>query len=148
MPGIPNAIHHETWLVYQPLEKVLEGQIERIAYRKVEAAEMLGLCLRTIDNMIAAKELVARKIGRSVLVPARALFDLMGIASHTNGNMERIAYSKAEAAEALGLSPRTIDHLITARQLAARRVRGRVLIPVSSLHALMRCDHKTARAAA
>jgi excisionase family DNA binding protein len=131
-----------------PRKKILEGQIERIAFRKSEAAEMLGLCLRTIDNMIAAKELVARKIGRSVVIPARAPYDLMGSTAKTHSGPERIGYSKAEAAETLGLSPRTIDNLITANRLTARKVRSRVLIPVTSLRALMRCDHTTMRAAA
>lgn len=136
------------WLVTQPLEKELEGQIERIAYRKSEAAQMLGLCLRTIDNMIAAKELAARKIGRSVVIPATALHELLGFSLKTTTKLERIAYSKLEAAEAVGLSPRTIDNLIHAKQLTARKVRGRVLIPVSALYTLIRTDHMTARAAA
>src|SRR5215469_14433251 len=94
-----------------PLEKVLEGQIERIAYRKSEAAEMLGLCLRTIDNMIADKELISRKVGRSVVIPATAVYALMGCSPPKCGNVLRIAYTKAEAAEALGISHRTIDNL-------------------------------------
>lgn len=124
------------------------GQIERIAFRKAEAAEMLGLCLRTIDNMIGAKELTARKFGRCVLIPAGVVYALMGCHPKTERKLVRIAYSKAEAAEALGLSLRMIDNLIAAGELVSRKIRGRVLIPVSSLYALMRCDHKTMRAAA
>jgi excisionase family DNA binding protein len=126
----------------------LEGNIERIAFRKSEAAKMLGLCLRTIDNMIGAKELTARRIGRRVLIPATALYALIGVSLKPDGKTERIAYAKAEAAEALGLSQRSIDNLIAARQLIARRIRGRVLIPVTSLHALMRFDRDTMRVAA
>lgn len=51
--------------------------IERLAYTKAEAASALGLCLRTIDNLIAAKELTTRKIGRRVLIPASALRSLL-----------------------------------------------------------------------
>jgi excisionase family DNA binding protein len=51
----------------------LESQIERLAYTKAEAAMSLGLSLRTIDSLISAKELTARKIGRRVLIPASAL---------------------------------------------------------------------------
>jgi hypothetical protein len=93
----------------------LEGQIERIAFRKSEAAKMLGL-FRTIDNMIGAREVTARRSGRRVLIPATALYTLMGISHKTDGKTERIAYTKAEAAEALELSPRSIDNLIAARE--------------------------------
>jgi len=51
----------------------LQTQIERLAYTKVEAAQALGLSLRTIDNLIAAKELTARRIGRRVVIPATGL---------------------------------------------------------------------------
>lgn len=40
---------------------------------KEEARVMLGVSLRTIDNLIAAKELPHRKIGRRVLIPYAAL---------------------------------------------------------------------------
>ena len=46
----------------------MNGKIERIAYSKTEAAEMLGVCPRTIDNMIADKQLTARKVGRRVVI--------------------------------------------------------------------------------
>ena len=64
------------------------------------------------------------------------------------GQIERIAYTKAEAAMALGLSPRTIDNLIAAKELVARKIGRRVLIPANSLHALVRCDRRTVRTAA
>ena len=122
----------------------MESQVERIAYRKTEAAEMLGLCLRTIDNMIAAKELIARKLGRSVIIPATAVYGLMFCPVPRNSAI-RVAYSKKEAAYALGLSVRTVDNLIVAGELKSRKARGRVLIAVTSLYALIRCDHDTKR---
>lgn len=125
----------------------MKSQVERIAYRKTEAAEMLGLCLRTIDNMIAAKELIARKLGRSVIIPATAVYGLMFCPVPRN-SVIRVAFSKKEAAYALGLSVRTVDNLIVAGELKSRKARGRVLIPVTSLYALIRCDHKTKRRAA
>jgi excisionase family DNA binding protein len=51
----------------------LQTPIERFAYTKVEAAKALGLSLRTIDNLIAAKELTVRRIGRRVIIPATSL---------------------------------------------------------------------------
>ena len=40
---------------------------------KRDAAQTLGVCLRTIDNLLSAHELPARRIGRRVLIPRRAL---------------------------------------------------------------------------
>ena len=109
---------------------------------------MLGLCTRTIDNMIADKQLTARKVGRSVVIPATALYGLMYTFPKTDCTVLRISYTKAEAGQAIGVSVRTIDNLIAAKELRTRKVRGRVLIPADSLHALLRSDHRTVRAAA
>jgi len=109
---------------------------------------MLGVCPRTIDNMIADKQLTARKVGRRVVIPATALFGLMYTFPKTDSTVLRIAYTKAEAGQALGVSVRTIDNLIAVKELRSRRVRGRVLVPADSLHALLRSDHRTVRAAA
>jgi excisionase family DNA binding protein len=38
-----------------------------------EAATLLGLSLRTLDYLIARKELCVRKVGRRVLLPRRAV---------------------------------------------------------------------------
>lgn len=59
--------------------------------------------------------------------------------------VERLAYSKTEAAEALGLSLRTIDNLIAGKTLTARRIGRRVVIPVTGLQALIRSDRPTRR---
>jgi len=44
---------------------------------KQEAAHMLGVSLRTIDRLIALKELQVRRLGRRVLIPRSALESLM-----------------------------------------------------------------------
>jgi len=126
----------------------LKQEVERIAYRKSEAALILGICLRTIDNMIADKQLIARKIGRSVVIPVSAIYTLMSCPRPESSGIVRIAYTKAEAAYAIGLSPRTIDNLIAAGELKSQKVRGRILVPVTSLHALLRADRNTVKAAA
>ena len=59
--------------------------------------------------------------------------------------IERIAFTKAEAAKALGLSLRTIDNLIAAKELTVRRIGRRVIIPSTSLQALIRGDHSTSQ---
>ena len=48
-----------------------------IAITKQEAAKMLGVSLRTIDRLIALKELQVRGLGRRVLIPRAALESLM-----------------------------------------------------------------------
>jgi hypothetical protein len=40
---------------------------------KREAAAMLGVCLRSIDNYIGAKQLPCRRLGKRVLIPYAAL---------------------------------------------------------------------------
>jgi excisionase family DNA binding protein len=40
---------------------------------KRDAAALLGVCLRSIDNYIAAKELPCRRLGKRVLIPYSAL---------------------------------------------------------------------------
>jgi excisionase family DNA binding protein len=44
-----------------------------LLHTKIEAAAMLSLSLRTIDNLIAMKELPVRRIGRRVLIPRAVL---------------------------------------------------------------------------
>lgn len=51
--------------------------------------------------------------------------------------------SKRDAAQALGVSLRTVDNLLTARELPARRIGRRVLIPRSALEKFARGDHRT-----
>jgi hypothetical protein len=86
--------------------------------RESEATNTLGLCLRTIDNIIGAKDVSARRIGRRISIPATALNALMGISHKANGKTERIPSTQAEA---LGLSPCSIDN----RTAAAENTRGR-----------------------
>jgi excisionase family DNA binding protein len=45
----------------------------RLAVSVRDAAAMLGISPRTIQNYISAKRLVARKIGRRTVIPVRAL---------------------------------------------------------------------------
>ena len=40
---------------------------------KRDAATALGICVRTVDNLIACKELRARKVGRRTLIPVPEL---------------------------------------------------------------------------
>jgi excisionase family DNA binding protein len=48
-------------------------QTQKIAVSVREAAAMLSISPRTIQNYIAAKLLPARKIGRRTVIPVRAL---------------------------------------------------------------------------
>jgi len=46
-----------------------------LLHTKVEAAAMLSVSLRTIDNLIAMKELPVRRIRRRVLIPRTVLLN-------------------------------------------------------------------------
>jgi excisionase family DNA binding protein len=50
---------------------------EALALSKVEAARMLGISLRTIDRLIAMKQLPVRRLGRRVLIPRDGLRNLL-----------------------------------------------------------------------
>ncbi|MGA8408961.1 MAG: helix-turn-helix domain-containing protein [Candidatus Acidiferrales bacterium] len=52
---------------------VQERKSGTIALSKQEAARMLGISLRTIDRLIALKELPVRRLGRRVLIPRASL---------------------------------------------------------------------------
>jgi excisionase family DNA binding protein len=56
---------------------------------------------------------------------------------------QKILVSRKEASAALGVSTRTLDHLIAEKQITARRVGKRVLIPFSELARFARHDHRT-----
>lgn len=55
----------------------------KLAYTKAEAAQLVSLSKRTIDNLIAQKELTVRRIGRRVVVPHTALVALLRSDSYT-----------------------------------------------------------------
>ena len=52
---------------------VLERVPEVLALSKLEAARMLGVSLRTVDRLIALKQLPVRRLGRRVLIPRNSL---------------------------------------------------------------------------
>jgi excisionase family DNA binding protein len=54
-----------------------QGELTKLLYSKREAAQMLNVSLRTIDNLIAFKELVVRRIGRRVLIPHNAILSFV-----------------------------------------------------------------------
>lgn len=55
--------------------------------------------------------------------------------------VEKLLYSKTEAAFALGVSKRSIEYLISGRKLDTRRIGSRVLIPAESLRRFARANH-------
>jgi excisionase family DNA binding protein len=50
--------------------------IEKLLLSKREAAEALGVSVRTIENMIARKQLVSRRLGKRRMIPHAALMQL------------------------------------------------------------------------
>jgi hypothetical protein len=55
--------------------------------------------------------------------------------------IEKLLYSRRNAAEALSLSVRSIDYLITTRRLPMRRVGGKIMIPASAIRRFADSDH-------
>ncbi|MHB8734794.1 MAG: helix-turn-helix domain-containing protein [Terriglobales bacterium] len=49
------------------------NQLDPVLVPILLAAELLGVSVRTVQNLIAAKELPSRKIGRRRLIPYSAL---------------------------------------------------------------------------
>jgi excisionase family DNA binding protein len=47
--------------------------MEKILCSKREAAEALGCSVRTVENLIARKALVSRRMGRRRMIPCAAL---------------------------------------------------------------------------
>lgn len=64
-----------------------DEKIVRLLHSKKEVAQMLNVSLRTIDNLIAFKELAVRRIGRRVLIPHGALLNFV----RTDHLLERAA---------------------------------------------------------
>jgi excisionase family DNA binding protein len=64
------------------------------------------------------------------------------MASHdeTNEHPERLGYSIKEAAQATGLSTRTVYRLLEAGTLESVRIGGRVIIKAASLRKLLEAD--------
>ncbi len=56
---------------------VLERVPEALALSKPEAARMLGVSVRTVDRLIALKQLPVRRLGRRVLIPRNRLQSLL-----------------------------------------------------------------------
>ena len=55
--------------------------------------------------------------------------------------VEKLLYSRHDAAEALSLSIRSIDYLITTGRLPTRRIGGKILIPANAVRRFAREDH-------
>jgi Helix-turn-helix domain len=56
-------------------------------------------------------------------------------------DVEKLLYSRRDTAEALSLSVRSVDYLITTRRLPTRRIGGKILIPASAVRRFAREDH-------
>ena len=52
---------------------VLEREPQALALSKLEAARMLGVSVRTVDRLIALKQLPVRRLGRRVVIPRNSL---------------------------------------------------------------------------
>jgi len=60
-------------------------------------------------------------------------------------SQSKLMYGKAEAAEMLSISVRTLDYLIANKKLTVRRIGKRVLIAHNALVQFSKQDHQTGR---
>ena len=58
--------------------------VERLAVSKKEAATMIGVSERSIDNWVKQGKITARKVGSRVLLPVKALQDFIDGAEPTD----------------------------------------------------------------
>jgi hypothetical protein len=56
-------------------------------------------------------------------------------------SVEKLLYSRRDTAEALCLSIRSVDYLITTGRLSTRRIGGKILIAASTVRRFAREDH-------
>ena len=56
-------------------------------------------------------------------------------------SVEKLLYSRRDTAEALCLSIRSVDYLITTGRLSTRRIGGKILIPASTVRRFAKEDH-------
>lgn len=50
--------------------------MDKLLYSKREAAETLGISIRSVENLISSKQLVSRRVGRRRMIPFAALVQL------------------------------------------------------------------------
>jgi excisionase family DNA binding protein len=55
----------------------------------------------------------------------------------------KLLLSKKDAASALSVSVRTVENLIARKELVARRIGGRTLVPATVLETFVKRDHET-----
>jgi excisionase family DNA binding protein len=65
--------------------------------------------------------------------------------AQSTSNLPKLLFTRAEAAEMLSLSLRTIDTLVMNKQLKAVRIGRAVRIPLDELQRFLRRDHSTDR---
>ena len=56
-------------------------------------------------------------------------------------SVEKLLYSRRDTAEALCLSIRSVDYLITTGRLSTRRIGGKILIPATAVRRFAKEDH-------
>jgi excisionase family DNA binding protein len=58
-----------------------------------------------------------------------------------DATVEKLLYSRKDAAQALSISIRSLDYLISNGQLPTRRIGKKVLVPAAALRQFARGDH-------
>lgn len=82
---------------------------DQIFLSKREAARMLSISVRTVDNLIGRKELSARRVGRRVLIPRKALEEFTRRDHPTRGPLATRSGKQPETAEAKVQAPKDCE---------------------------------------
>ena len=53
--------------------------MHKLLISKREAAQMLSLSVRTIENLISQHQLIARKVGKRILIPIASIESFAGV---------------------------------------------------------------------
>jgi hypothetical protein len=69
------------------------------------------------------------------------VIDTIQAAADDYSGVPKFLFSRAESAFSLGISTRSLDHLIARKQLSTKRLGKKVMISAKELERFSRCDH-------
>jgi hypothetical protein len=69
------------------------------------------------------------------------VIDSIHSAAEVSSNVPKLLFSRREASYSLGISTRSLDHLISRKELATRRLGKKVMVSAKELERFSRADH-------
>lgn len=116
----------------------------RLAYNPDEAALLLGVSRDLVYDLLHRRELRSVKAGAKRLVSAAAIHEFLADPLAIEALVRsRLAFSREEAATVMGISADTVDKLIRAGELKARKFGRCVMIGRAAIEAYLMEDGKS-----